>query len=776
MRQVLVFLCAVWVIGAGQFARADDSPVISKQPRKGTFKMRRDLVGKHPRLHFTQADIPAIRRFGKGEGKFYTEAAKKAYRGYLGKDVPDEMPGWKRYLYGFWGLFTWDMLYVVEEDPRYAETAKKWALQVARQKYYLKDDIAPMDTLTGMSLTYDILYDQFTEAERTELRQAIYDGAAFIQKRFFVQQYWTRDAQNNHMHSRIQGLAHAAFAIYGDDPKLDTQPMADLAVAMTDLMVTWLPEDGSQHEGPGYWSFGHHWVARTVKLVSHVTGRDIVAENSHFTTAHLFRIYMTAPGWKHTLNIGDGGDGGFGDPTVLALLAAEAKDPQAAGVLAELRKRDAKSFYRYPAWGLLWHDAALKPRPYAEMPLWKFWPDIEMFSIRSSWDDDATALVFKCGPVGGHRMQKLRGDNWANVAHDHPDQNHFLLFAHGKMMAEDDGYPKKKKLTRSHNTITIDGKGQPKEGTGWQQPFPYEQTGYLDDVFLSHNSAYAAGNGSRLYDGAKHYVRHIAFVGGEYVISVDDLVGSGSAEHAFQWRLHKDGTWTQAGPGRFSVADGDVSLEIEFLSPPGEALTSEFLPKELTAKPCLAVTRKARATKFITVMTPRKAADPARKATLLDATGGTAVGVTGPEGNDLFAIASGKGAIAVGDVEVKGAAALVRRKDGKVQFALLTRGTTLSAGGKLILGASRVANVSCRREGDVLVVEAEAPYKAQGARTTLLVGGFPPRSETRLFIDGAPHKKLSADDNGVVTVPVDLSERHTIQFGGTRSVIPAARL
>jgi hypothetical protein len=33
-----------------------------------------------------------------------------------------------------------------------------------------------------------------------------------------VGQYWTEDYQNNHMHNRIHGLAHAAFAIYGDDP------------------------------------------------------------------------------------------------------------------------------------------------------------------------------------------------------------------------------------------------------------------------------------------------------------------------------------------------------------------------------------------------------------------------------------------------------------------------------------------------------------------------------------------------------------------------------
>ena len=49
-------------------------------------------------------------------------------------------------------------------------------------------------------------------------------------------------------------------------------------------------------------------------------------------------------------------------------------------------------------------------QPLAELPRWRFWPDLEMFTIRSSWEDDATALLFKCGPPGGHHMQQIRGD------------------------------------------------------------------------------------------------------------------------------------------------------------------------------------------------------------------------------------------------------------------------------------------------------------------------------------------------------------------------------
>src|ERR1035437_6941277 len=141
------------------------------------------------------------------------------------------MEDWKRYLYGFWGLFSMDMFYVVENDRRALDTAKKWALQQCQETWWIADALAPMDTLSGLSLTYDILYDQFTDAERAQLRQSIYKGIEFIAQRFLVGQYWTNDYQNNHMQNRIHGLAHGAFAIYRDDPKLDVQKYADLAIS-----------------------------------------------------------------------------------------------------------------------------------------------------------------------------------------------------------------------------------------------------------------------------------------------------------------------------------------------------------------------------------------------------------------------------------------------------------------------------------------------------------------------------------------------------------------
>lgn len=80
---------------------------------------------------------------------------------------------------------------------------------------------------------------------------------------------------------------------------------ADLALGCFRQVVAWLPDDGSTHEGPGYWDYGYHWIVRTGKLIDHVTGVDPTAGATHFSNDHLYRLYMTAPGWGSTFNIGD---------------------------------------------------------------------------------------------------------------------------------------------------------------------------------------------------------------------------------------------------------------------------------------------------------------------------------------------------------------------------------------------------------------------------------------------------------------------------------------
>jgi len=737
--------------------------VVTVAPPAGHFQMRAELQGVHPRLHFTTADIAAIRARALGSANWYLEDARGAFGHYVSDPVNID-DSWKNYLFGFWGQFTMVMLYIAEQDQAHADTAIDWALWYARDTSWLADDLIPMEITTGMALTYDALYDQLTVTERGEIRAALVEAMELIHPAFFVGQYWTNDFQNNHMHNRIHGLAHAAFAIYGDDPGTDVQAHADLALSAFEQMLTYLPADGSTHEGPGYWDYGRHWIVRLTALMEHVTGNDYSTSNPHFQNDYYYRIYLSTPGWQNTFNVGDGG-GGISNITTMALGISQFGDARAMSVLRHLMTSQPDAFYQHSAWGVLWYDGDLTAEPYQNLPLWRFWPDLEMFSIRSSWEDDATGLVFKCGPPGGHHMQGIRGTEYVNIAHDHPDQNHLLLFAHGDMLAQDDDYPKPSNggmtLTRNHNTLVIDGEGGPEEGGPWYQPFPYNETAYLDDVLLSQSSAYAAGNASRLYAGADLFVRHIAFFEGEYVILIDEVEGAGGTSHDYQWRLHNDGTWGAGAAGEFFVDTTNARLAIQFLEPDPATLTSSFLPAEATAKPSLAVSSNGTSARFVSVLVPQQGGSPAITSQLESVTGGVAVSASLGTTSDLFLIGDAATVEASG-VAATGAAFMLRRASNVVTVAVLARGTAVTVDGAKLLGASSPTNIVWRPNATGGTLEAEAPYRITGGSTTVEIGGLTPSTPHTYAVDGAPAIGTASDASGVALLSLDLSERRTV--------------
>jgi hypothetical protein len=741
--------------------RAADALFIAT-PAPGAFQMRADLAGKHPRLYFTTADLADIRAKATTSRKFYLDRAKSAFGGYKGGTAVFD-GSWKDYLYGFWGQFTMDMLFVVEQDQAWADTAKSWALTAARtQSTWIADDLVPMDITSGIALTYDILYDQFTAAEKTELRKALFASADYIYARFFVDQYWTGDGQNNHLHNRIHGMGNAAFAIYGDDPAYDVKKHADLAASAFAQVVGALPDDGSDHEGPGYWDYSYHWVVRTAHLLAHVTGTDLAAKSPHFANDLYFRAYMTTPGWKKTFGIGDGDSGEPYNMEAIARAIATGQDAHGASILRELMKTDPDGFYQQAAWGLLWYDGDMADKPYAELPLWRYFPDLEMLSVRSSWDADATALVFKCGPPGGNKMQKDRQPNWFNVAHDHPDQNHFLLFSHGTMLAEDDGYPTDKKLTRSHNTLLVDGAGQTREGEAWYQPFDYALTGHVTDLFASQSSAFVTGDASKLYTGANKVVRRLLFVEGGYVVLVDDLAGADGADHDFEWRLHDSGTFVLGAGGQVELTSGDTGLFIQFLAPSGTALSTELLPGELTAPPCLAAKTRGKTAHFVSGLVPQKSGSPTITFSTRSTTGG--IGVTAVNGDvtDDIGFADTPGEFTFGDVGADGAAAVVRRKNSSLVLALLVRGSSLTAGGRTLLGADQPANLALRPTPTGASLEVEAAYALTGTAATIGVGGLAGNHRYGVTVDGLTASAADADASGAVSLPLSLAARRAV--------------
>jgi hypothetical protein len=769
-RCAVAFFTLVGALGTLLLSSPSGAQVIKTAPPAGTFQLRADLKGVHPRLHFVAADIPALRAKGKGGGAFFVKRMKAAFGSYKGKSVDVAPSHWKTYLYGLWGQLAMNLLWIVEEDVAYADTAKSWALYYAKRSDWCPDakktdDLIPHEVMTGLALTYDIQYDRLTPAERKTIRDKLKQLIDWQYQRFFVGQYWTQDFQNNHMHNRIAGMAHAAIAILGDDPSVDVQKHADLAFHAHELLADWMPKDGSTHEGPGYWDYGFHWLSRGEALFAHATGKATTASEHHQNYPY-YRLYMLTPGLLNTYRIGDsGGDGPASNLEAMLPSIARHKSERLHAFLDEQMTKNEGGFYQQAAWGLLWYDPSVGKKPYDTLPLSRVFNDIDVVSARSAWDNKGVGMVFSCGPPGGHLMQQKKeagATTYINVAHDHPDQNSFVLFAHDQMLAMDDGYPKDKKLTAAHNTLLIDGEGGPKEGTGWYQPFPYDETAFLRDVAHSGATAVASGDASRLYLKGKRFVRHVAFVEGQYLLLIDDVAGEGAGDHDFDWRLHGDGSWKKVAGDHFRMTKGTdgAALSVYFAAPAAAQLQSSFFAAAGKAAPGLSVQTKASETQFLTAVVPEKSGAPTVSVEQRSATGGWAIRATLGDITDLWLAAEAKtpggaaapGQVKVDDVDATATTALLRRDKGALALALLTRGTALSVGGSTVIASDIPANLVWRPMTGGGALELAVPYRGDATSATVTVGGLEPSASYCLTIDGGAAGGVAADAQGAVTL------------------------
>jgi hypothetical protein len=258
-------------------------------------------------------------------------------------------------------------------------------------------------------------------------------------------------------------------------------------------------------------------------------------------------------------------------------LASETKDAD-INALLDAAYDAAPGSYQYPPWCILWFDAGLFGGSTDTIPRWRHFPDVEIATYRSDWTDPAAlAALFKCGPYGGHLLNELneaRGGGWVNVAHDHPDANHFLLYRFGQFWATDDSYPKQQKAARNHNVVLVDGEGQAHRGAGWSQPINNQGSmGRIEQYFGAPGFMGARGDASGYFSQLTEAKRWFVVVDDSYVVILDTLAGP--EPHAFQWLYHAPGEWSRAGEKGFEVAQEGHRLRLELLLPDPVVATTE---------------------------------------------------------------------------------------------------------------------------------------------------------------------------------------------------------
>lgn len=523
--------------------------------------MKPELAQAHPRLFLTADELPALRARAESElgRKFFNLRGTEL-------SAPRPYDAKKRTCGGYRDLANYALAELLQPDERRLKGISQWVETALEYPEWGHGTLADLDLdaaymMEGLALAYDWVGDRLPP----DLRDRLRDNLAEHCRRVYAASLGGRTGgglsfQQNHYWYAHSVLMLGAAAIYGEVPEART--WLGWAWDRFERVFLTLGDDGGFHEQPAYWDFSMPPLFAAIGLYESCTGLPIPHGDEGLKQAAVYRLHNVFPGLSETAPFGDTPIHHHGPPIDNVLwLAQRFHDPIAQGIAFALCKGPT------PRWsGLLYLDDTLNPADaFATVPTAHRYADIQMAFLRTSWETEATWLGFISRPLGGEKYAELCARYpLGGTGHNHPAQNHFMLFARGEVLAADPGYTYRK-MAANHNTVLVDGKGQLGDGEMWPRPNAGRAhlTGFIDDGEVRIVSGEAA---SAYPDDLQltRFARTIVMVGRDLVVVCDRL--ESEVEHRYQWRLHHYGE--VAGSDRhWRVTRGQAQLDIAPVGP-----------------------------------------------------------------------------------------------------------------------------------------------------------------------------------------------------------------
>ncbi len=598
-------------------------------------------VSGHPRLHMTAETLSALKGKAKTTHAFYygklieaadTSAAAIAKgeprirnRGDNNRGFGDILP-------------VLSMAYLLSGDEKYLAATRSIVSQiVAFDTWGDQMDLVAGHFMAGVAIAYDWLYDDWTPEERTKIAAKLGSQAEILHFMASKQRIWWHDYfLHNWAHVITGGLALAASALQGDDDRAPAW-MDYVDGFFTDVEEA-LPEDGSYQEGLSYMSYAWECILRYFDLSRQLYGRDHWgAEWLRKVPYHI--LHSTVPSPKHFDSAAVFGDGPrhyewHGPAHTMFRSAAEYRDGVIQGFTKYLVGRGIGISMAGTWLNMLWYDPTLEAKESGGLPTFHFLPEIPTVMARSSWNEDAMMVAFKCtNNVAKKTMKNYPGRDLGS-GHSHPDANSFQVYAFGEWLAVDPGYTQYKQ-SANHNTILVSGIQQYGGERTWfdaMETFGARSAPDIDRAESTESYDYARGDASGFYRPRARlarFVRHMVFLKPGDLLVVDEL--EGEVERDFEWRLHADEEIVESG-GAFHVKKNAVRMRVALLAPDDlatevrqwdiERSSSNGIPRTvlLTAAP----TRPVKATVIAALLTPYKGEKPASEVKSFGIDGGKA--------------------------------------------------------------------------------------------------------------------------------------------------------
>lgn len=359
----------------------------------------------------------------------------------------------------------------------------------------LRNDFVCGDIIYAFTHVYDACYNQLTDAERKELEKRTFATAKYhhmLQRKgteenhIFDNHYWQRAFRE-----MLQlGLM---FGNTRDDAKEILEYCYELWTARAP--ASGFNRDGEWHNGQGYFNANIKTLWYTSALMSYLTGTDFL-QHPFYKNLGKALVYAFPPKSK-SAGFGDGNETNDTPPrqrvALADYIARELQDPYAMWYCNETKAVVGDFDTRLQRMGSQKSYPSATPFPEdAPKALWmKDTGEMLAHSNLKRYREN-TFLSFRSSPFG-------------SGSHTLADQNSFNLHFRGIPVYRSTGYylnfcdPHNLlsyRHTRAHNTILVDGIGQ---------PFTTRAYGKVTRMLNGENISYACGDASNAYCGLTDY-------------------------------------------------------------------------------------------------------------------------------------------------------------------------------------------------------------------------------------------------------------------------------
>lgn len=508
------------------------------------------------------------------------------------------------------------LAYKLTGQEHYLNEAKRWIFtavdyDVWGYGFLVDVDLSSSWLLYGFGLSYDWIKDDLTPAEREKfLNKLILQGNKMFKYGEENKGHcWSTNYWQNHNWINYTGLLTTAYAVRSEYD--GANQWVSVIKDNFEKVFEYLPKDGSNYEGTVYWRYSINFFLSAADLIKEDGGPNYF-ESDFLKNTFYFQLYQFAPNWEENINFGDAHDRRSSHSISAYYKIASENNNGHAQWLGELVRnkflfREAYQSKIFPGilpeafLELIWYNPKIEQKSPENLPLNKYFEDLGLVVMRSSWDKDATHLSFKTSAPGGNKQWKLsweldrkNGWNTRSLTHYHVDFNHFTLVHNGASLAIDEGYNRTSKA-EIHNLITVDGTGCVGEKiweTGdlsdpelfdlnckgifnvWRD-VPESATAKIEAFSEKDGYVFAIGETSKMYYPEMELTRnarHIINSENGYFIFLDEL--ESDLEHTYTWRINSERYASKINDDTFEIVNGTGALNIYSIFP--EARTTKI--------------------------------------------------------------------------------------------------------------------------------------------------------------------------------------------------------